>query len=267
MSSYKELIKRNGGYIPESIQDKISTSKILVAGCGLGSAFAVAAARIGFQHFLLVDGDTVEVHNLNRQAFYQRHIGKSKVESLKEIILEINPEAQVEVHFGLVSEKNAKELVTKMDMVFDTIDFLDLPAIVSLHDEAQKQKKPLFSSFSAAWGAVGFYCPPTSKKSSYIREVMDLPEGSLAGHSYVEYFLTFFEKISPTLNPEVVTNMHYVFNQMKDNKPCPAPHVVVGAEVLASLGITMICQHLKGEKVVTAPEMIYIDFTQFVSKK
>ncbi|MDO9182221.1 MAG: ThiF family adenylyltransferase [Bacteriovorax sp.] len=267
MNKYKELFQRNSGYIPESLQDKISSTRLLVAGCGLGSAFAVSAARIGFQHFVLVDGDTVDVHNLNRQAFFQRHIGKSKVESLKEIILDINPEAQIETHMGWLSESNAKSLVDKVDIVFDTIDFLDLPAIVSLHDEAQNQKKPLFSAFSAAWGAVGFYCPPTSKKKSYIREILNLPDGSLQGLSYVEYFLKFFVTIAPRLNPEVVDAMAQVFDKMKDQKPCPAPHVVVGAETLASLGLTMICSQLKGEKVISAPELIIIDFTNFVLQK
>ena len=67
MLSYQDLTLRNQGYIPPELQEKIRATRLLVAGCGLGSSIAEAAARVGFERLTLADGDSISAHNLNRQ--------------------------------------------------------------------------------------------------------------------------------------------------------------------------------------------------------
>lgn len=76
MPSYEELTLRNAGYVPPELQEKIRATRLLVAGCGLGSTIAEAAARVGFERFTLADGDSIAPHNLNRQAFTIMKDGK-----------------------------------------------------------------------------------------------------------------------------------------------------------------------------------------------
>ena len=90
---------------------------------GLGGQLILAAARLGVRRFTLVDGDTVEAHNLNRQAFYFEDIGQPKAEALKRHILRINPEAEVEAVVANLDQHNAAQLVGQADIIFDTIDF------------------------------------------------------------------------------------------------------------------------------------------------
>lgn len=70
-------------------------SRIHIIGCGsVGSTVAENLARCGVTKMTLYDFDKVEKHNIVNQMFRQQDIGKMKVEALRDIILEINPEAK-----------------------------------------------------------------------------------------------------------------------------------------------------------------------------
>ncbi|MBC7465147.1 MAG: ThiF family adenylyltransferase [Bdellovibrio sp.] len=260
------MFERNLGYIDLETQAKLAQTTILFAGCGVGSAPAEAAARLGILNFILVDGDIVEEHNLNRQSFEFDDIGKSKVESLKKRILRINPKAKVEAIHNLVTINNARSFVDKADIVFDTIDFLDLEAIVGLHDAANSNSKPIVSLFTAGFGAVGIFVPAEQKERSWIRELFQLADGDLKNESYTEHFFTFFQRLAIHLNPAVQQTMMNVFQKMKDGIPCPAPHVVAGSLSAAALGMHWLTKYLTKEPIKSAPEFIYLDLAQ-VEKK
>ena len=72
--------------------------RIHIVGCGsVGATVAENLARCGLTKFTLWDFDTVEPHNLANQIFRQKDVGVSKIEALKDIILEINPEAEKDI--------------------------------------------------------------------------------------------------------------------------------------------------------------------------
>ena len=69
--------------------------KCHIIGCGsVGSTVAEQLARLGITKFVLYDFDRVEPHNIANQMFVQRDIKQAKVDAVKRIILEINPEAE-----------------------------------------------------------------------------------------------------------------------------------------------------------------------------
>jgi hypothetical protein len=73
--------------------------RVHIIGCGAtGSFVAECAARMGFLKFTLYDADIVEPHNLANQRYEPSHIGRPKVEALKEVLMRFNPDIQVEVH-------------------------------------------------------------------------------------------------------------------------------------------------------------------------
>ena len=151
--NYDTFIKRNNGYISSPVQDKIRNARVLFAGCGLGSGPVICAARTGFQNFVLIDGDTVDAHNLNRQFFDFDDVGTPKVEALKRHILRINPDAKVDAHVAMLDKNNAAGLVSQVDIIFDTIDFVDLEAVLALHGNAAAQGKPIFTVLNIGFGA------------------------------------------------------------------------------------------------------------------
>lgn len=73
-------------------------SMIHIVGCGsVGSTVAENLARCGVSRFTLWDFDDVEAHNIVNQMFRQQDIGRNKVDALKDIILEINPDANIKL--------------------------------------------------------------------------------------------------------------------------------------------------------------------------
>ena len=79
--------------------EKLSKAKIAVFGIGgVGSFVVEGLARAGIGKFLLVDNDTVDITNINRQIHANiTTVGKNKIDVMKERILSINPEAEVDV--------------------------------------------------------------------------------------------------------------------------------------------------------------------------
>lgn len=74
--------------------DKVD-SRIHIVGCGsVGATIAENLARLGLTKMTLWDFDKVEPHNLANQIFRQQDIGHSKVEALKGILMEINPDVE-----------------------------------------------------------------------------------------------------------------------------------------------------------------------------
>ncbi|MFZ3228988.1 MAG: ThiF family adenylyltransferase [Pseudobdellovibrio sp.] len=253
------MFRRNSGYISVESQQKLAKLTVLFAGCGVGSAPAEAAARLGIVNFILIDGDVIEEHNLNRQSFDYEDIGKAKVLALKKRILRINPKANVEAREELVSIENVNSLVERSDFIFDTIDFLDLEAIVAIHDVANTLSKPMVSLFTAGFGAVCLYMPVENRTRSWIRDLFQLPDGDIKKESYTAHFFSFFDRMETYLNPQVQISMNEVFKKMKDGIPCPAPHVVAGALSASALGMHILAKFVAGKKITSAPEFIYLD--------
>ena len=77
----------------EFFQPEKDDAKIHIVGCGsVGSTLAENLARCGVKNMVLWDFDTVEAHNIVNQMFRQQDVGKPKVEALKDILCDINPE-------------------------------------------------------------------------------------------------------------------------------------------------------------------------------
>lgn len=107
--------------------DKLNNSKIAIFGIGgVGSYTAEALVRAGVGNLVLIDYDDICLTNLNRQIHATRKtVGKSKVDMMKERLLEINPKANIIVFKELYNEDTAEHLLTKdLDYVVDAIDMV-----------------------------------------------------------------------------------------------------------------------------------------------
>ena len=93
-----ERYNRNRIYVSTDQQDKIRETRILLGGAGIGSIIAECALRFGFEDMVIVDGDKVELSNLNRQNYVKSDIGKSKAECLSKRLLRVNPKANIQFH-------------------------------------------------------------------------------------------------------------------------------------------------------------------------
>jgi Dinucleotide-utilizing enzymes involved in molybdopterin and thiamine biosynthesis family 1 len=130
--------------------DRLKSSTVLVFGVGgVGSFTVEALARAGVGHLILVDYDEVCLTNLNRQLHALRStLGKSKVEVMKQRILDINPDIIIEGFKDFYTENEAdKFLNRKLDYVVDAID--TVAGKVSLAKECLKRNIPFISCMGA----------------------------------------------------------------------------------------------------------------------
>ena len=104
--------------------EKLQKAKIAIFGIGgVGSFVVEALARAGIGKFRLVDKDTVDVTNLNRQVIATaKTIGRSKVEVAKERILEINPKAEIEIHQEFFMPNSQEILDDTINYIVDAVD-------------------------------------------------------------------------------------------------------------------------------------------------
>jgi len=257
MIRYEELTARNAGYISPELQQKIRDTRLLIAGCGLGSVAAELAARTGFERFVLIDGDRVEAHNLNRQLYTAADVGTPKVQALARRLAAINPAAQVETRHSWVHAGNAGDLAERTDLVLDTIDFLDLPAILALHDAARGRGRAVLSAFSAGWGAVAVVFTPGA---ATLRQMCGLPaDGPVAGASYPAIFGRLLGRMRPELPADFAAVTEEVLKGMADGQSCPAPQLAAGAATTGALLVTLAVRVLAGLPVTVAPEVILAD--------
>ena len=92
---------------------KIQLAHICVVGIGgVGSWAVEALARTGVQHLTLIDGDDISRSNMNRQCHtLESTLGNMKTEVMKQRVLDINPECQVDTFEQFLNEDNAFELM------------------------------------------------------------------------------------------------------------------------------------------------------------
>ena len=131
--------------------EKIKNSKIVLFGLGgVGSYIAEALARIGVQNLIIVDGDVVDITNINRQLIANMEtIGRNKAELVKERINLINPFANVVVISKFVKSESDIDFVDgTVDYVIDAID--DFDAKIMIIKKSKELGLNLISSMGTA---------------------------------------------------------------------------------------------------------------------
>ena len=127
--------------------DKFRNARVAVFGIGgVGGYVCEGLVRSGIGAFDLIDDDKVCLTNLNRQIIATRKtVGKYKADVMKERILEINPDCQVEVHKCFFLPENADEFhFEDYDYVVDAVD--TVTAKIKLVEIAQEKKIKIISS-------------------------------------------------------------------------------------------------------------------------
>ena len=137
--------------IGEENSSKLTSATVAVFGVGGVGSFAVEAlARSGIGHLVLIDKDNIDETNINRQIHaLSSTVGKSKVEVMRQRILDINPDAQVDTiqKFFLPAESVEDFFICQYDYVGDAID--TLTAKIFLVEECTRREIKIISSMGA----------------------------------------------------------------------------------------------------------------------
>lgn len=132
---------------------KLSNAHVLVLGLGgVGSSCVEALARGGIGHLSLLDGDTVEESNINRQAIaFTSTVGRAKTEVMREMVLAINPDCDVDTRKQFLTRENTADVLdsfAKPDVVLDCIDTVSQK--LEIAEWSANRQIPLLSAMGAA---------------------------------------------------------------------------------------------------------------------
>jgi sulfur carrier protein ThiS adenylyltransferase len=136
------------------IHQKIKKSVVGIAGLGgLGSAIAIALARIGVGKLILVDFDMVEPSNLNRQQYFIHQIGMPKVEALQKNIADINPYVKLQIYQEKLDRSNIERIFSKAQVVVEAFDRAEEKAmLINAISEKTADKYIVAASGVAGYG-------------------------------------------------------------------------------------------------------------------
>jgi len=134
-------------------QEKLKRARVFVAGGGgLGSPSSIYLAAAGVGMIRIVDHDSVELSNLNRQVLHwDKDIGKRKVASAAEKLEKLNQRVKIEAIDERITEANVSQLVSGFDLIVDAMD--NLPTRYLLNKAALEKNIPFFHG--AAYGFEG----------------------------------------------------------------------------------------------------------------
>jgi adenylyltransferase/sulfurtransferase len=141
-------------------QKKIKSTSVLCIGAGgLGSPIAMYLAAAGIGKLGIVDFDTVDYSNLQRQLLHtDADVGRPKAQSAKETIHGINPNCEVVIHNTRISSENALDLIRPYDIVVDGTD--NFPTRYLTNDACVLLKKPnVYGSIFRFEGQASVFAP------------------------------------------------------------------------------------------------------------
>jgi Dinucleotide-utilizing enzymes involved in molybdopterin and thiamine biosynthesis family 2 len=123
-------------------QRRLKSAKVLCVGTGgLGSPLLLYLAAVGIGRIGIVDFDVVDRSNLQRQVIHGTSwVGKPKIQSAKERILDINPYCQVDLYETRLEASNALDIFAPYDIVVDGTD--NFPTRYLVNDACVLLNKP-----------------------------------------------------------------------------------------------------------------------------
>ncbi|MAE66939.1 MAG: molybdenum cofactor biosynthesis protein MoeB [Phycisphaeraceae bacterium] len=147
MDLSKEEIQRYSRHLilPEVTlegQKKLKAASVLMIGTGgLGAPVSMYLTAAGVGRIGLVDFDTVDYSNLQRQVLFSTDdVGVSKLDAAKKRLQGLNPHVQIETHEAHLSAANAMQLVADYDVIIDGTD--NFPTRYCVNDACVIQNKP-----------------------------------------------------------------------------------------------------------------------------
>jgi len=216
-------------------QESLKKAHVVIAGAGgLGSSVSIYLTAAGIGHISIIDHDTVELSNLNRQILHwERDIGKNKVESAVEKLTHINSNIEINGIEEKISEENVLELLKGADAVVDCMDNFHTRFI--LNDAILKLDIPFFHG--ACYGFEGRATTIIPKKTPCLRciipksppekkvPVIGTTPGTIGTIQATEV-IKFFAGIKPLLTNKLLIydsrHLTYDLIKIERNPKCPS---------------------------------------------
>lgn len=202
------LFSRNTGLLESSVMNSKSA---LIVGCGsVGSLISLELARAGVGKFILVDSDTLEIHNICRHQLGFRDLGRYKVDAVSDAIHNINPSAEVVTFRGVIQNLPSEYISQFTDgIIIGTGDNRESSAFAN--DLAKFLKVPFVSTgcWQRAFAGECFYWYPDSGLPLY-REALSEMITDERPTAHQNYFADDYDEENLRFEPGVSTDIGFV---------------------------------------------------------
>ncbi len=152
---YDKAFSRNLGIISDTNQLRLKNATVAIAGMGgVGGDYLITLCRAGIGNYKISDFDEFEIWNFNRQyGANTSTIGKPKMETMRDMALQVNPEANIECFGEGVNAENLDAYLNNVDVVVDGIEFFEVEAHRLLIMGAVERGIPVVAAVPLGFGA------------------------------------------------------------------------------------------------------------------
>ncbi|AEG01549.1 ThiF family adenylyltransferase [Methylomonas methanica] len=248
--NYDLAFSRNIGWVTETEQTLLRDKKIAIAGLGgVGGSHLITLTRLGIGKFHISDLDIFELANFNRQAGASiSHLEKPKVEVMKQLALDINPELEISTFPAGVHDENIDAFLDGVDLYVDGLDFFALTARRIVFAACAERNIPAITAAPLGMG-VSFLCfmPGKMTFEEYFQ---------WEGQTETEQLLRFLVGLSPT-----ALQMTYLADDSRlDIANHKGPSTPMACDLCAGMVGTYALKILlnRGE-IVAAPKAVHFD--------
>ncbi len=239
---------RNRIYLSQEEQQRIKDVPILLGGSGIGSVIAECALRLGFENITIVDGDQVELSNLNRQNYTIDDINKDKVQALQERLQLINPNAKINVINEFLTNENVESFIKDYEIAINALDFTtDIP--LQFDKLCQKNGITVLHPYNIGWGGVVAVITPDGLTLESIAK----PNEKFNEIQMVKY-ITNYMKFWGEPQEWIENVLEEYLNEKETLSP---PQLSIGSWVVASMCVHIMYNVATKKEIKKFPEFYF----------
>ena len=247
-------LNRSIPFLSEACLPLLKEKRVAIAGCGgVGGVVAVTLARMGIQHFHLADPGRFDLPDLNRQwAATTKTLGRNKAQVYREILLDINPYADVRIWEEGLQPQNLAPFLDETDVVLDCLDLsVPLSLRADLFELAHRQGIFSLTAPILGFGGMLICSDPAGNSMNLFLEILE----------NVQKTGTLPEVLYEYLTPEHLD----LISQWLIEKRTRVPSIGVAPLVVGSLAATETLAALVGSRLpggrkpIALPEVVTID--------
>lgn len=243
----ESLYSRNRIYISPEQQEKIRNTRILLGGAELGSEIAECALRLGFEKITIIDGDRVELSNLNRQNYTREDIGKYKAEALALRLLSINPETDIKFYNEFITSENINILIKDCDIAINTLDFKD-NAFMNFDAKCRQLGIYTLHPYNFGWGGMVMIMSPNGLTLLDIMDEECSENYELAILRYIKTYSSFWNVYENKWLQDTIKA------HSKEESELSIPRLSVGAWIAAALTVNAMVELVLEHQVKLCPK-------------
>ena len=247
---YAKAFSRNIGWVTLDEQKKMRRARIAIAGLGgVGGAHLRTLARLGLTKFNISDFDDFDVHNLNRQAGASMStMGKSKLETMAAIALDINPQIELRKFPEGVKPENVDEFLKDVHIYVDGLDFFALPARRMVFAKCREKGIPVLTAAPLGIGTAFLYFAPNGMSAEeYFK---------WEGQELQEQYARFIAGLSPAM----LNRDYLVAPQAVNFKERRGPSTIMACDLCAGvMGASVLKLLLRRGSIKAAPWGMHFD--------